>query len=366
MPSSTSSTRARTSAAKRAGLVGSRMGSDDALASRVLERVVEVVVRAGPSALRRPARGAATAPRSARCARGPSTTATSAQTPGGAGRRRRSARAASRVRARARVQLGGHDESAVMDLKVVVIRPRGFGVQRAVAMPGVEEVVGRACGRARRSGRRTRAAASIVLGRRRCRGARRAPRRSTARGGCERRVVEPVRARRQPRIAAELVGERIGARRARWRRAGSFTSTAADCGGDAPPRARERVDHAQLEPAARPDRREQRGEVVFEVVGRWATRVRVPVLDPVGEGEPGRDRERGRSRPRRISITVARRARSAPTPARPSTPLATGVVRARVDRVPHREAGGAPAGRAAVGERRVGERGRRAPGRARG
>ena len=45
---------------------------------------------------------------------------------------------------------------------------------------------------------------------------------------------------------------------------------------DRPPLLGERVDHAQLEPAARPHRREERGDVVREVVGRRASRAAWP------------------------------------------------------------------------------------------
>ena len=104
--------------------------------------------------------------------------------------------------------------------------------------------------------------------------------------GRERGMGRGRRARRRPTgrsVSTVATAARIAA-------SGSFTSTARDRGGDAPPRARERVDHAELEPAAWPHRREQRAEVVLEVVGGGPAQ-RVSVLDPIGEREAGRDRD---------------------------------------------------------------------------
>ena len=77
---------------------------------------------------------------------------------------------------------------------------------------------------------------------------------------------------------------------------------------DRPPLLGERVDHAQLEPAARPHRREQRGEVVGEVVERRPAE-RVAVGDPPLERRAVRAGRRC-GRRRRGSSSPARRART--------------------------------------------------------
>ena len=79
----------------------------------------------------------------------------------------------------------------------------------------------------------------------------------------------------------------------------------------APPRVGERVDHPQLEPPLRPDRGEERAQVVGEVVGRGPTEL-VAAFDPLPErqrlehglGVVGVDAD---------EHDAARRARSAPT-----------------------------------------------------
>ena len=73
-----------------------------------------------------------------------------------------------------------------------------------------------------------------------------------------------------------------GASRARVRGVGERGH--GDRGGDVPPGLGERVEHPQLEPAARADRREQRGEVVGDVV-LGGVPERVAVVDPGPERE---------------------------------------------------------------------------------
>ncbi len=125
--------------------------------------------------------------------------------------------------------------------------------------------------------------------------------------------------------------------------------------GGPPPRVGQRVDHAHLEPAARPHGREQRREVVRDVVeGREAELV--AVLDPVRQTQPVEDRDElglvaaDEHHPRRQRI-VGPRARGVGAVA------VGGDGPALVDLGPDGEAPRPPPARRAPGEGRVRERG---------
>ena len=85
-----------------------------------------------------------------------------------------------------------------------------------------------------------------------------------------------------------------------------------DGAGHTPPRRRHRVDHAQLEPPTRAHGREERPEVVLEVVGGGPAEC-VAALDPIGEGETAAGVRRDRSGCA-ARASPRRRARSAPRP----------------------------------------------------
>ena len=116
--------------------------------------------------------------------------------------------------------------------------------------------------------------------------ARRARRRST-RGPPARSPAHAARCGRRPPTA--LRAARGTGRCGSTPRASSRSADATIAGTDRPS-GRQRVDHAQLEPAARSDRREERGQVVREVVLGRQTEL-VAVRDPVGERQRFADRD---------------------------------------------------------------------------
>ena len=101
---------------------------------------------------------------------------------------------------------------------------------------------------------------------------------------------------------------------ARSARPASSISVTVERGQRRPPPVGQRVEAADLEVAARPDRREQRRQVVVEVGQRWAAgrSATAPRSQPANGTRPGDRRASGRRRGR---ASPARRARSPPTPA---------------------------------------------------
>ena len=188
----------------------------------------------------------------------PARAATSASDTCGAGRCRRSARAG-RGSARGRVGAPRRRRPAAPWCRVAVMKVRSDRsrgrVERAVTVPRVEQVVGRLRPRStNRSANAATASAVAALGAGSRERVERGGEALAGRVGQRRDATRPSRCRVFPQAG--------GVDRLRPRltsaASGSFDQHRRDRGRDAPPRARERVDHAQLEPASWPHRREQR------------------------------------------------------------------------------------------------------------
>ena len=191
-----------------------------------------------------------------------------------AGRRRRTARGARASGSRA---CSSWSATRSLNATALQLALSGSGRHRPVAAPFVEPVVGRAA-----------AALDVLLDvrlgrrrswrhRRRHAAARRARRRSTHaphRPSAGQR--EAVRRRLHPRVAHRFDGTTPSRAEATL----VVEEHRGDGRGHVPPRRRERVDHAQLEPPTRAHRREQRREVVLEVLERRPPEV-VAVVDPL-------------------------------------------------------------------------------------
>ena len=212
---------------------------------------------------RRRPRAAATAPRSCRRARGPTPGATSAPSAGGSAPRRRGSRSSARATAADAFQLA---RDVVLEPSGRWSRGRGRSSQLLLLdhrhdgrLGAVQDVVRRAAARDRRSGRRTRRPA-------------RAARRREPSAGRPANTVGAARARSgsaKPCRAAASQESATGARpRHGPRRARRSSRRVGERRRPGRPASRvgERVEVAHLEPAAGPHRREQRGEVVVEVV----------------------------------------------------------------------------------------------------
>ena len=209
------------------------------------------VGRCGAPRARAPAR----APRSDRCARGPNRAVTSAPTPDRAAGRRAPARAdperAATRSPRARPTISGLRDHGQTPSGGVQPRSGRRGGRRPGTGPGDVRA------RSTRRSRRESPASAPEPAERGARGVE-----ATHRGGA---AARDRAARRGPRRSSGRAPRRASTAAACGRH-GVVEQRGGDRDRHRPPLLGERVDHAQLEPAARPHRREQRGEVVREVV----------------------------------------------------------------------------------------------------